>query len=110
MSAANEHQRTAPQLVELPELHDRGGAHGVSLLESNLSLIQGVKVNLSVLIGGTTVSVGELLALKEGAVLKLDRLANQPIDVLLDNRVVARGRLVAVEDSFGVSVTEIARP
>lgn len=109
MNAANEHLRSAPQLVELPELHDRG-ARGASLLESNLSLIQGVKVNLSVLIGGTTVSIGELLALKDGAVLKLDRLANQPIDVLLDDRVVARGRLVAVEDNFGVSITEIARP
>lgn len=109
MSAVHEHQKTAPQLVELPEIHDRG-THGPSLLEGNLGLIEGVKVKLSVLIGGTSVSVGELLSLKEGAVLKLDRLANQPIDVLLDDRVVARGRLVAVEDSFGVTITEIARP
>lgn len=108
MNVVHENREIMPQLVELPELADRA-LHGQTLLDGNLSLIRGVKVKLSVLIGGTTVTVGELLAMKEGAVLKLDRLANQPIDVLLDGRIVAKGCLVAVDDNFGVSITEIAR-
>ena len=97
----------APQLVELPELADRKG-QGASLFDAHAGLINSVKVRLDALVGAASITVAELSALKDGSVLRLDRAADAPLDILLDGRVVARGRLVAVEDSFGISITEIA--
>lgn len=97
---------TAPQLIELPELAERNP--GGPALDGHLGLIQGVKVRLGTCLGGTTLTVAELTALREGAVLKLDRAVDAPVDIVLEGQVIARGRLVAVDDSFGVSITEIA--
>ncbi|PHV12889.1 flagellar motor switch protein FliN [Chitinimonas sp. BJB300] len=60
-------------------------------------------------LGGTELSVGELMDMKENAVLPLDRLLDDPVDLLLDGHVVARGQLVAVGDSFGIRVTELPK-
>jgi flagellar motor switch protein FliN/FliY len=67
-----------------------------------------VKVRVSVRVGSAHTSVGELLAMKQGAVLPLDRLVDEPLDILVDEHVVARGMLVAVGDYFGVRITEMA--
>ena len=53
--------------------------------------------------------VGELFDLRESSVVKLDRDVNAPVDVLLEGKRVARGALVAVDESFGVRITEIER-
>jgi flagellar motor switch protein FliN/FliY len=68
-----------------------------------------VKVRLRVSVGQATLSIGELLALKEGGVLKLDAALDLPVEILLDDKVVARGQLVAVDDNFGVRITEPPR-
>jgi flagellar motor switch protein FliN/FliY len=98
----------SPQIIELPELQASQG-NGESILNGNLDVIQNVKVNLSVRIGDTTISVGELMHMKEDHVLKLDSLIDTPIDVLLEGKVVARGQLVAVDDNFGVRITELPK-
>lgn len=90
-------------LAEIPA----GDPRGPSLLGSNLQLIQGVKIKLSVRVGEAEISVGELFALKEGSVIKLDRRTHEPIDILLDGKIIARGKLVVTDDNFGVSITEI---
>jgi flagellar motor switch protein FliN len=97
----------APQLVELPELADRK-PQGASLFDAHAGLINSLKVRLDAHVGAATITVAELSALKEGSLLSLDRAADAPLDILLDGKVVARGRLVAVDDSFGISITEIA--
>ena len=99
----------AAQLVELPELEPRKSA-GAPVFDGPLGLVQNVKVRLAASLGSTTLSVAELSALKDGAVLKLDRTLGEPVDIVLEGQVIARGRLVAVDDSFGVSITEIASP
>ena len=96
----------APQLVELPDLSDRK-ASGSALFGAHLDLIKGVKVRLGACVGCTTLTVAELSALKDGTVLKLDRAVDDPVDIVLDGQVIARGRLVVVDDSFGVSITEL---
>lgn len=65
-----------------------------------------VKVQVAVRVGGAETSVAELLQMKQGAVLALDRLVDEPLDVLVDGHVVARGALVAVGEHFGVRITE----
>jgi flagellar motor switch protein FliN len=98
-----------PQLVELAELKPHP-LPGAPLVGGNMDVLQGVKVRLRALAGEATVTVSELMALREDAVLKLNRPVDEPIDVMLDGHVVARGRLVAVGDEFGVLVTQIAKP
>jgi flagellar motor switch protein FliN/FliY len=96
------------QLVELSELKPHP-LPGAPLLGGNMNVLQGVKVRLRVLAGEATMTVGELMNLREDAVLKLNRPVDEPIDVLLDGHVIARGQLVAVGDEFGVLVTELAK-
>jgi flagellar motor switch protein FliN len=93
------------QLVELPDLPDLD-SQGPTLFDGHLSLIRSVKVKLEARVGGATLTVGELSALKDGSVIQLDRAAGAPIDILLEGHVIARGVLVAVDDEFGVRITE----
>ena len=81
---------------------------GKPLLGSVLPFLGSVKVRVSVRVGSAEISVSELLKLGQGAVLALDRLVEQPLDVLIDEHVVARGMLVAVGEHFGVRITETA--
>jgi flagellar motor switch protein FliN/FliY len=97
---------TSPQVIELPELHTPSG-EGQSILSGNLDVIKNVKVKLSVRVGDAVVSVNELMTMKEEHVLKLDAALDAPVDVLLDGNVIARGQLVAVDDNFGVRITEL---
>lgn len=69
-----------------------------------------VKARLTVCVGTVEMTVGELLGAKEHQVLRLDAAVDQPVDVLLEGQVVARGVLVAVDDRFGVRITELPRP
>jgi flagellar motor switch protein FliN len=97
----------APQLVELPPVTDRK-ASSTPVFSAHLGLINGIKVRLSASLGTVTMTVAEITSLKDGAVIKLDRGVNEPVDIVLEGQVIARGRLVAVDDSFGVSITEIS--
>jgi flagellar motor switch protein FliN/FliY len=69
-----------------------------------------VRARLTVCVGSAEITLGELLGAQEHHVLKLDRAVDQPVDVLLEGQVVARGTLVAVDDHFAVRITELPRP
>jgi flagellar motor switch protein FliN/FliY len=92
-------------VIELEPLSDMPPT-GKSLVKSALPFLGSVKVAVSVRVGGAETSVAELLQMKPGAVLALDRLVDEPLDVLVDGHVVARGALVAVGEHFGVRITE----
>jgi flagellar motor switch protein FliN len=81
---------------------------GKPLLASALPFLDSIKVQVCVRVGVADISAGELLKLGQGAVLSLDRLVDQPLDVLVDEHVVARGMLVAVGEHFGVRITQTA--
>lgn len=106
-SSANPKAATPPvHLVELAEVGTAGASAGPALLADKYELLAGVKVRLTATIGQATLTVGELFALKDGSLVPLDRLAGEPVDLALDGRVIARGRLVAVGEHFGISITE----
>jgi flagellar motor switch protein FliN/FliY len=84
-------------------------SRGRNLNEGNLDLIRNVKVRLTVSAGSCQITVKELFELKENALLALDKGTGEPVEILLDHNVVARGNLVAVGDSFGVQISEILR-
>ena|SRR5690348_14417020 len=66
-----------------------------------------VKARLTVCLGSAELTVGELLKAREHQVLRLDRTIDQPVDILLEGQIIARGVLVAVDDHFGVKITEL---
>lgn len=94
------------QKVRLSEL-DGSLEPGKKLLNENMDLIRNVKVKLAVSVGNAELSVKELFDLRENAVLPLNRGVREPVEVVLEGKVVARGNLVAVGENFGVQITEI---
>ena len=98
---------SSTQVIELSEIQPQipTGGH---ILGGNMDLLNGLKVTLSVVVGEISTTLGELMNLQESSVLKIDRQADYPVDVMVNGSVVARGQLVVVDDNFGVRVTEIA--
>lgn len=72
--------------------------------------LHAVRVSLQVRVGEAAMSVGELLRARENEVLVLDRAVEQPVDLVLEGNVVARGQLVAVDGCFAVRITELPLP
>jgi len=76
---------------------------------ADLEAIFDVPVQVSAVLGCARMDVGELLKLGPGAVLELDRKVGEAIDIYINNRLVARGEVVLVEDKLGVTMTEIIK-
>jgi len=93
-------------LGELPDLAETGER----VLAGPANPLHQVTVRLQVSVGEVAMTVGELLAAQQHRVLVLDRHVDQPVDVLLEGRVVARGQLVAVDDRFAVRITQLPLP
>jgi flagellar motor switch protein FliN len=97
------------QNVELEQLqvatgeHGGAGAYGVS----DLRRLSAVPVDLSVEIGRTRMTVGETLELHEGSVITLDRMAGEPVDLLVNGTPIGRGEVVVIDEQFGIRLTEV---
>ena len=81
-----------------------GGGSGQ---EMNLNLILDVAVTLALEVGRAKMSVRDLLQLAPGAIVELDRLAGEPLDVLVNGVRIARGEVVVVDDKFGIRLTDV---
>ena len=75
----------------------------------DLATVFDVPVNISAVLGKAHMSVSQLLKLNRGSVLELDRKVGEAIDIFVNNRLVARGEVVVVEDRLGVTMTEIIK-
>lgn len=80
-------------------------------MSENLSLetVYDIPVQITVVLGRTSMQVNQLLKLGRGAVIELDKKVGEPIDIFVNNRLVARGEVVVVEDRIGVTMTEIIK-
>ena len=76
---------------------------------NDLSTVCEVPVSISAVLGRSTLSVAQLLQLGAGSVLELDRKVGEAIDIFVNNRLVARGEVVIVDDHLGVTMTEIIK-
>ena len=76
---------------------------------SDLLAVYDVHVSVSAVLGKTNMEVSELLKLGRGAIVELDRKIGEAIDIYVNNRLVARGEVVVVEDRLGVTMTEIVK-
>ena len=84
---------------------DMSGAVG----QENIGLIKDVPLEVTVELGRTTKSISEILDFSPGTIIELDRIAGEPIDVLVNGKFVAKGEVVVIEESFGIRVTEIIK-
>jgi flagellar motor switch protein FliN/FliY len=76
-------------------------------MQDDLQRLHDVPVELAVEIGRTRMTIGETLALGPGSIVSLNRLAGEPVDLLVNGRPIARGEVVVVDEEFGLRVTEI---
>jgi flagellar motor switch protein FliN len=97
-----------PKAVARAQFNDLGpkGAAGGGQ-EINLNLILDVAVTLALEVGRARMSVRDLLQLAPGSIVELDRLASEPLDVLVNGVRIARGEVVVVNDKFGIRLTEV---
>ena len=77
---------------------------------TELDRLTGVIVELTVEVGRTKMPLGQALALGPGSVVTLDRLADQPVDLLVNGKPIARGEVVVVDEEFGLRITDIVQP
>jgi len=95
-----------PHIDEAPLAPDGGDT---SRNASDLEAVFDVPVQVSAVLGRTRMDIGDLLRLGPGAVLELDRKVGEAIDIYINNRLVARGEVVLVEDKLGVTMTEMIK-
>lgn len=76
-------------------------------LQADLGPLLTVDLRMTVELGSTTRTIGEVLAMHEGSVVELDQLAGEPVAILVNHQPIARGEVVVIDDNFGVRVTEI---
>src|SRR6266516_4257095 len=88
--------------LEAVDAHPAAG-HGAGGLGS----LHDVPVELTVEVGRTRMTIGETLALGIGSVVTLDRLAGEPVDLLVNGTRIARGEIVVIDDEFGLRITEV---
>ena len=72
-----------------------------------LDLLMDVPLEITVELGRSKMSIQDLLALGPGSVIELDKLAGEPLDILINDRLIARGEAVVVNDKFGIRITDI---
>lgn len=73
----------------------------------NLNVILDVKVDLTVRIGSCMLPMRDVVELTEGTVLQLDQLASEPVGLYVNDKLIARGEVVVVEENFGIKITQI---
>ncbi|MDF0731893.1 flagellar motor switch protein FliN [Pseudomonas entomophila] len=82
----------------------------VSLEGPNLDVILDIPVSISMEVGSTEISIRNLLQLNQGSVIELDRLAGEPLDVLVNGTLIAHGEVVVVNEKFGIRLTDVISP
>ena len=77
---------------------------------AGLNLVKDIPVTLSIELGRARMTLKELLELDQGAVVELDRMVDEPMDILVNGTLVAHGEVVVIDDTFGVRLTDVASP
>ncbi len=95
------------QAAEFPDLSGAGGSDGAV---PDLDMIKDIEVTLRVELGRTSMLIEEVLQLTPGKVIELDKLAGEALDILINDKLMARGEVVVVDDRFGIRVTSIVDP
>ena len=105
-------QQAPPQPVNVQQaqFQNFSGAFNPAMFQQeNIDLIMDVPLEVTVELGRTTKSIQEILDFAPGTIIELDKIAGEPIDVLVNGKYIAKGEVVVIEESFGVRITEIIK-
>jgi flagellar motor switch protein FliN/FliY len=94
------------QSVQFPNLMP----HPTPQEQGNIGLIMDVSMEMTVELGRTRKLIKEILGFGEGTIIELDKLAGEPVDILVNHKLIAKGEVVVIDENFGVRVTEIVSP
>jgi flagellar motor switch protein FliN/FliY len=94
------------QAVQFPNLMPRATAQE----QGNIGLIMDVFMEMTVELGRTRKLIKDILGMGEGTIIELDKLAGEPVDILVNHKLIAKGEVVVIDENFGVRVTEIVSP
>ncbi|MDR0410989.1 MAG: flagellar motor switch protein FliN [Treponema sp.] len=94
------------QSVQFPNLLPQNAA----MEQGNIGLIMDVFMEMTVELGRTRKLIKEILSMGEGTIIELDKLAGEPVDILVNHKLIAKGEVVVIDENFGVRVTEIVSP
>jgi flagellar motor switch protein FliN/FliY len=104
---AEAEEGTEAQVTELEELSENGSAD-ISIEEKRkLDTILDIPVTISMEVGRSKINIRNLLQLNQGSVVELDRVAGEPLDVLVNGTLIAHGEVVVVNDKFGIRLTDV---
>ncbi len=104
-AAMSEQENAEPAVLD--ELKASGQAGGVG---QDLDVILDIPVSISMEVGRTAITIRNLLQLNQGSVIELDRLAGEPLDVLVNGTLIAHGEVVVVNEKFGIRMTDVISP
>lgn len=93
--------------MPLDELHDDGKPASHDYNGPELDVILDIPVRISMEVGATQIPIRNLLQLNQGSVVELDRLAGEPLDVMVNGTLIAHGEVVMVNDKFGIRLTDV---
>jgi flagellar motor switch protein FliN len=94
------------QSVQFPNLQPQVGQSE----QGNIGLLMDVFMEMTVELGRTRKQIREILGFGEGTILELDKLAGEPVDILVNHKLIAKGEVVVIDENFGVRITEIVSP
>jgi flagellar motor switch protein FliN/FliY len=98
--------QTNVQSVQFPSLMSQASSQE----QGNIGLIMDVYMEMTVELGRTRKLIKEILGMGEGTIIELDKLAGEPVDILVNHKLIAKGEVVVIDENFGVRVTEIVSP
>jgi len=96
--------------MQMEEFDGSGDARPNEDAELNFDVIMDVPVHISMEIGRTEINIRNLLQLNQGSIVELDRLAGEPLDVLVNGTLIARGEVVVINEKFGIRMTDVISP
>lgn len=105
--SALEEQAEAEAKVEQAPIQALQADEGANMAESSMDVILDIPVNISMQVGSTKISIRNLLKLNQGSVVELDRLAGEPLDVLVNGTLIAHGEVVVVNEKYGIRLTDV---
>ncbi len=104
-SKPNNHENNINvQSVQFSELESKGSAKN---FDSNLGLLMDIPLQVSVELGRTKKMIKDILELSSGSIIELDKLAGEPVDIYANNKLIAKGEVVVIDENFGVRITDI---
>lgn len=104
------HEEEGSHAIDLEEFDDPKASSPAFEGRPDLDVILDIPVSISMEVGRTSITIRNLLQLNQGSVIELDRLAGEPLDVLVNGTLIAHGEVVVVNEKFGIRMTDVISP